>query len=159
MNKPLKADRHIYAEGVGVGVVVAEGAGGEGALIGRAGGETGGAGGLGRANGLTGRAGGEEVMGRAGALAGVDALVGGAGASAGTPKGRTTAGGVAPVGADDVELLAALPLNAAAATGVAKEEGVEELLEELFEGAVPEMADWAGGGMSARTPESISRAD
>ena len=102
-----------------------------------------------------------------GAAGGVGTLTGGVGAltgaSGGTAKGTATTGGIAPVGADDaaeVELLGnALPSTAAAAIGVAEEEGIEEVLEELFEGAAPEMIDWSEGGISARVTERRSRAD
>ena len=115
--------------------------------------------------GLTGAAGAAEGVG---ALeGGVGALDGGAGAlagaSGGTAKGTATTGGFAPVAAGDageVELLEnALPLTAAAAIGVAEEEGIEEALEELFEGATPETIDWSEGGMLARASERRSRAD
>jgi hypothetical protein len=91
---------------------------------------------------------------------GVDAL---AGASGATAKGTATTGGLAPVGADEageVELLGdAPPSTAAAAIGVAEEEGIEELLEERFEGAAPEIIDWSEGGMLARAFERRSTAD
>jgi hypothetical protein len=104
----------------------------------------------GTANGLTGAAAGRVALAR-----GVVAL---AGASAGTAKGTATTGGFAPVGAGDAAEVE-LPLTAAAAIGVAEEEGVEELLEELFEGAAPEMIDWSGGGMLVRATERRSRSD
>lgn len=126
--------------------------GGEGAPTGRAGGLTGRAGtgaSAGTPNGLTGAAG---AAGRVALARGVVAL---AGASAGTAKGTATTGGFTPVGAGDaeeVELLGnALPSTAAAAIGVA-EEGIEELLEELFEGGALEMIDW-------RATERCSRSD
>ena len=130
---------------------------GEGGLTGRAG-----KGALpGTASGLTGAAAGRVALAGVGTLArGVVAL---AGASAGTAKGTATTGGFAPVGADDaaeVELLGnALPLTAAAAIGVAEEEGIEELLEELFEGAAPEMIDWGGEDMLVRATERRWRSD
>ena len=122
-----------------MGVVAALGAlaGAAGGLAGGGGGE-GGEGGEGvegrLTGGLTGRGGtgAEKVLAE-----GVVALAGAPGAA----MGIATAGGLGLVGADDaeeVELLGnALPLTAAAATGVAEEEGIEELVEELFEGAAP----------------------
>ena len=172
---------HIYAGEVGVleavgalaGVadVLAGREGGEGGLTGRLGGEgglTGAEGGLtgrvgaGTASGLTGRVGG-LTAGAAGGVGGVAGGVGAlAGASGATAKGTARTGGFAPVGADDaadVELLGnALPSTAAAAIGVAEEEGIEELLEELFEGAAPETIDWSEG-MLARASERRPRAD
>lgn len=149
----------IYA-GAGVGVVVelAGGEGGEDALTGSGEGTL--------TGGVTGRVGGlaaSGLIGRAGVLAeGVDALAGagaGAGAITGAAMGRATTGEFAPVGADDtaeVELLPALPSTAAAVAGVAEEEGIAELLEDLFEGIAPGVTDWGGDRMLARRP---SRAD
>lgn len=157
---------------MGVVEVVVALAGVAGALAGGEGGEGGLTGGLtGRADGLIGRADGETasgLTGRAdltGAAAGtLGALAEGvvelAGASGATAKGTATEGGLAPVGADgapEVELLGnALPLIAAAAIGVAEEEGVEELLEELFEGAAVELDE---GGMLARASERLLTAE
>jgi hypothetical protein len=154
----------------GVAGVLAGGAGGEGGeggLTGRAGKEggltAGGEGALGTASGLTGMGGLTGAAGAAGAAGGVGALAGGAGALGAAAKGTATTKGFAPVGADDaeeVELLGnALPLTAAAAIGVAEEEGIEELLEELFEVAAPEKIDWIEGGKLSRALERRSRSD
>ena len=142
-------------EGLGA---LAGGEGGKGATTGRGrkGALTGRAGALlGTANGLTG------VTGGLTGAAGADTLAGGvgrmAGASAGTAKGTATTGTVGSGDAEEVELLGnAFPPTAAAAIGVAEEEGIEELLEELFEGAAPEMNE---GGMLARAAERPWTAD
>ena len=155
----------------------AGGAGGEGRLTGIASGLTGRAGGLaglaadgavefagaawalpGTASGLTGRGdelAEDELAGLA--AGGVVEFVGAACES--TANGTATTGWLTPVGAGDaaeVELLeAVLVSTAAAAAGVAEGEDIEELLE----GAAPEMIDWSDMLGSARATEICLRTE